>query len=90
MSNSFEDFIGQKVVIDTKTPIVYLGTLSAIEGPLLLMEEVDVHDINDTQTTKDVYILEAKKSGIKKNRNRVHVCADQVVSISRLDDIIQY
>ena len=90
MSISFEEFVGHKVVIDTKTPIVYLGTLSTIEGPLLVMDDVDVHDINDTQTTKDMYILESKKSGIKKNRSRVHVCSEQVVSISRLDDIIQY
>lgn len=82
--------MGCEVVVDTKTPVVYIGTLTAVEENLLVLEDVDVHDINDTQTTKELYILEAKKSGIKKNRNRVHVYLEQVVSISRLDDVIQY
>ncbi len=86
----FEKFVGHEVVIDTKTPIIYVGTLTATEEDFLVVEEVDVHDINDTQTTKELYILEAKKHGIKKNRSSVQVCLDQIVSISRLDDIIQY
>ncbi len=49
-----------------------------------------MQEINDTQTNKELYVLEAKKSGVKKNRSRVQLCLDQVVSISRLDDVIQY
>ncbi len=90
MKSEFEGFVGCEVVVDTKTPIVYIGTLTAAEESFLVLEDVDVHDISDTQTTKELYILEAKKSGIKKNRNRVHVYLKQVVSISRLDDVIQY
>ena len=90
MRSEFEELVGCEVVVDTKTPIVYIGTLTATGENFLILEEVDVHDINDTQTTKEVYILEAKKSGIKKNRNKVHVCFDQVVSVSRLEDVIQY
>ncbi len=86
----FEKLVGCEVVIDTRTPVVYIGTLTAAEEDFLVLEEVDVHDINDTQTTKELYILEAKKSGIKKNRNRVDVRLDQIVSISRLNDVIQY
>ena len=86
----FEEFAGHEVVVDTKTPILYIGTLAAAEENFLVLEDVDVHDINDTQTTKELYILEAKKFGVKKNRSRVHLCRDQVVSISRLDDVIKY
>lgn len=86
----FEKFVGHEVVIDTKTPIVYIGTLTATEENSLVLEDVDVHDINDTQATKELYILEAKKFGIKKNRSCVDVCFEQIVSISRLDDVIQY
>ena len=90
MKSEFEKFASHEVVVDTKTPIVYIGTLAATEENFLVLEEVDVHDINDTQTTKELYVLEARKFGIKKNRSRVHLCVDQVVSISRLDDVIQY
>ncbi len=90
MGTELGEFVGCEVVVDTKTPIVYIGTLTAAGEEFLVLEEVDVHDINDTQTTKELYILEAKKSGIKKNRSRVHVRLDQVTSISRLDDVIQY
>ncbi len=90
MTLEFEKFTGHEVVVDTKTPIIYIGTLAAAEDNFLVLEEVDVHDINDTQTTKEVYVLEAKKFGIKKNRSQVQLTLDQVVSISRLEDVIKY
>ena len=84
------ELIGEDVVIDTSSPIVYIGRLAAVEDTCLLLEDVDVHDINDTSTTKDIYILEARKFGVKKNRIRARLSLDQVVSLSKLDEVIEY
>ena len=46
--------------------------------------------LKETATTKEVYCLEARKFGIKKNRERVLIRFDKVISISALNDIIEY
>jgi hypothetical protein len=83
-------FVGETVVIDTRTPLVYMGRLTEVREGFAVLENVDVHDIGDTHTTKEVYILEARKFGVKKNRRRAHLSLDQIVSISKLEDIIEY
>ena len=89
-SEGLKDFAGKTVVIDTKTPLIYLGRLSAIRENSVLLEDVDVHDINDTPTTKEIYIMEARKYGVKKNRHSTQLTMDQIVSISKLEDVIEY
>ncbi|MHC5078972.1 MAG: hypothetical protein ACYTHN_08130 [Planctomycetota bacterium] len=85
-----QDFIGKTIVVDTATSFLYIGTLDAVSDHFLSMTEVDVHDCNETQTTKEVYILEARKYGIRKNRKSVKVRQAQIISYSLLDDIILY
>ena len=83
-------YVGAVVVIDTATPLIYLGTLTLVEPGFLTLADVDVQDAAQIQSTKEVYILEAKKTGVKKNRRQVKVRADLIVSISRLEDVIEY
>lgn len=91
MKNKLDsDLVGKEVVVDTKSPIVYIGVLESVKDDFIALRDVDVHDINDTSTTKEVYILQASKFGIKKNRSNVHIFLSEIVSISKLDDIIQY
>ncbi len=84
------ELVGQDVVIDTGTPMLYIGRLASVQDGTAVMEDVDVHDINDTNTTKELYILEALKYGIKKNRKQVSILLERIVSVSRLEDIIDY
>lgn len=83
-------YVGAVVVIDTATPLLYLGMLVEVEPAFLTLADVDVQDAGQIQSTKEVYILEAKKTGVKKNRRQVKVRADLIVSISRLEDVIEY
>jgi len=83
-------YIGRPVVLDTYSDIVYIGTLKAVDRWFYVLTDVDVHDRRESPSTKDVYIIESKKYGIKKNRTEVLVRASEVVSISRLDDVIEY
>jgi small nuclear ribonucleoprotein (snRNP)-like protein len=87
---ALKEFIGKDVVLDTKGPLVFLGRLVEVDEHLFTLEEADVHDSSERQGTKEVYILEARKHGIKKNRRRVLVRAREVVSISLLEDVIEY
>ena len=71
-------------------PLIFLGRLVAADENLLVLEDADVHDSSERQGTKEVYVLGARKDGIKKNRRRVLVRAHEVVSISLLEDVIDY
>ena len=87
----FSDYVGADVVVDTKIPTVaYLGRLEESANGLLRLSQVDVHDMQETRTTREVYVMESKKYGVKVNRKEVLVRLEEVVSVSRLDDIMIY
>ncbi len=82
--------VGQDVVLDTRGPLVYIGRLARIDEHFYEVQDVDVHDMLESQTTKERYVLEARKFGVKKNRRSVLVRKAEVVSLSRLEDVIEY
>ncbi len=85
-----EQILGKNVVVDAQGQFVYIGRLRKAGERFLELEDVDVHDNSDTTTPKEIYIMDARKYGIKKNRRSVYILADHVVSISPLEDVIQY
>ncbi len=89
-SGPLDEFIGNDVVVDTSTPILYLGKLESVDDFFITLVDCDVHDVNEGASTKELYCIEAKKHGIKMNRKRVKVRKGVVVSISLLEDIIEY
>lgn len=84
------EMLGAVVVLDTVTPFIYIGTLKAWQDHVIVLEHVDVHDVSDGRSGKEVYALEARRTGVQQNRVRVMVRKDQVVGVSRLSDVIQY
>lgn len=87
---TLQDMMGKEVVLDTKTPLVFLGRLARADENYIVLEDADVHDSSELSKRKEVYVLEAKKHGIKKNRHRVIVRAQEIICISLLEDIIEY
>lgn len=86
----WSEFVGEKVVVDTPTRYIYLGTLVELTGDALVMEEVDVHDSEQSESTKEVYVMNAAQQGIRVNRERVVVPEERVLSMSTLDDTVVY
>ena len=87
---SLSDLVGERVVVDTDTTKLVVGTLEDAGERLLTLTEADIHDMRDSSVTSEVYTLEAHKYGVRANRKRVFVRADRVVCVSRLDDVIDY
>jgi hypothetical protein len=81
--------VGQKVVIDLRSPYVCLGKLQAYDDHWLELRNADLHDLRDTDTTRENYVAEALATGIKRNRKRVLVVRDDVVAIARLEDVAE-
>jgi small nuclear ribonucleoprotein (snRNP)-like protein len=83
-----EELIGQKVVIDMKSTYVCLGTLLSFDEHHLQLKNADIHDLRDTQTSRENYIAQSVTSGIKRNRKRAWVVRADMVAVARLDDFV--
>lgn len=85
----FDGLVGQIVVLDLKSPYVCLGTLTGIDAQYLVVEDADLHDFRDSAATREVYVYDSRRLGIRRNRQRVLVRRDEVVAITRFDDIVE-
>lgn len=86
-----QHLVGHDVVLDTRGELLlYIGRLERATEWFFELVEADVHDLTATRTSKELYVMEAAKYGVKKNRKSVMVRKVEVVSISRLTDVIQY
>lgn len=83
------EFLNRIVVIDVESLFVFAGTLVGGDHHYLILADADVHDLRDSKTTRDQYVLELRRHGIRVNRQRVHVRLDQIVSLSLLDDVAE-
>ena len=90
MNETLRSLVGKEVVVDTRSPWVYIGTLDSVQADSLLLRDVDVHDSGETATPKERYVLDSCNSGIKANRRSVYINLEYVVSVSPLADVIRF
>jgi hypothetical protein len=83
-----DDFLDAKVVIDLISPYVCLGKLTRYDEHYLEVKNADLHDLRDTETTRELYIADSVATGIKRNRKRVLIRRSEVVAISKLEDVV--
>jgi hypothetical protein len=83
-----EELIGERVVIDLRSHYVCLGTLLRIDPLYVELKNADLHDLRDTDTTRELYVVDSRNTGIKRNRRRVIVVRSEMVAIARLDEVI--
>ena len=83
-----EQLIGQKVVLDLRSPFVCLGTLHEIGELYLEIHNADFHDLRDTDSTREFYVASARGTGIKRNRKRLLLPRAEVVAVSALEDVV--
>lgn len=81
-------FVGEKVVVDLSSPFVCIGTLKEADDCTLTLAEADLHDLRDTPTNRENYVVESKLTGVKKNRKEVVLRTAEVVAICRLKDVL--
>jgi hypothetical protein len=85
-----QGLIGEQIVVDTDSTYIYIGTLEKVGRDFLALSHVDVHETSDSKSTKEQYAHEARKLGSRSNRELTYVRMARVLSISRLDDVIQF
>src|SRR5947208_13867717 len=79
-----DEFIGQEIVIDLRSPYVCLGTLIKVDEHFLELRNADLHDLRDTETTRENYVAASLRTGIKRNRKRVLLMRSDMLAVSRL------
>jgi len=83
-----EELIGQKVVVDLLSQFVCLGTLVRVDEHFFEMRNADLHDLRDTETTRENYVAASWATGIKRNRKRLLLVRAEMVAVSRLEDVV--
>lgn len=83
-----DEFLNQKVVIDLSSLYVCLGKLTRFDDHFLELKSADLHDLRDTETTRELYVADSVATGIKRNRKRVMIRRSEVVAISLLEDVV--
>ena len=83
-----EEMLGQKVVVDLRSPYVCLGTLQRADEHFFELRNADLHDFRDTETTRENYVAESRATGIKRNRRRVLLVRGEIIAVSRLEDVV--
>jgi hypothetical protein len=78
----------RQIVVDLSSPYVILGTLVDFSEKYLVLDEADVHDLRDTTTTRENYVVDSHRLGIRVNRDRALVRIAEIVSLSALDDVV--
>lgn len=76
------------VVLDSATPIVYIGTLSGMTENVFVLTDADMHDCRDGHANKELYLAEALRDGVTANRHEVVVLRSAVISVSALADVV--
>ena len=89
-NDGWKPWVGQVVVVDTNSNYVYIGTLASVQDHFIEMKDVDVHDRGEGLSTKEKYIMEVKRFGVKPNRKEVSIRKTTIVSVSRLEDVLTY
>jgi len=86
-SDLLEPMVGQVVVVDLNAPYVCLGTLVRHDAVYLELADVDLHDLRDSAASREVYIYDSVRLGIRRNRARLLLRIEQVVALTRFADI---
>jgi small nuclear ribonucleoprotein (snRNP)-like protein len=81
--------MGETVVVDLKSTYVCLGTLVSCDEFFLELRDADLHDFRDSSATREVYVYDSARLGIRRNRARVLIRLDDVIALTHFTDIAE-
>ena len=81
--------VGHVVVLDLRSSYVCLGTLVEVGAQYFTLTDADLHDFRDSTATREVYVYDSARLGIRRNRARVQVLRDEVIAVARFGDVLE-
>jgi|SRR5579875_446435 small nuclear ribonucleoprotein (snRNP)-like protein len=88
-SAMIEEFLNQRVVVDLRSEYVCLGTLQRVDEHFIELRNADMHDLRDSDTTRENYVAASRATGVKRNRRRLLLVRTEIVAIARLEDVVE-
>jgi hypothetical protein len=79
---------GDVVVIDCTYPYVAIGTLTEVTSEFLELVDADMHDLRDSTTSRENYLVKVARYGIGTTRRVLVFRMEHVVGISPLSDVV--
>jgi hypothetical protein len=89
LSSLVADLVGEVVVLDLRSSYVCLGTLCRADAEYFELRDADLHDFRDSVATREIYVYDSRRLGIRRNREYVLVRRDEVVALTRFRDIVE-
>lgn len=89
-NSAWAPFKGRVVVVDTDSHLLHIGTFEDATEEFVILRDADVHDTRETTTSKEKYAMQAKRIGVRPNRKETRIRRSIVVSVSLLDDVVEY
>lgn len=83
------DLVGQVVVLDFRSSYVCLGTLVGVGPQYFTLADADLHDFRDSAASREVYVHDSVRLGIRRNRSRVLVLRDDVIAVARFANVLE-
>jgi small nuclear ribonucleoprotein (snRNP)-like protein len=83
------ELIGQVIVVDFRSTYVCLGRLDAFDREFLVLHDADLHDLRDSPATREVYVHDSLRLGIRRNRTRTLIRRDEIIAITRFAEIAE-
>ena len=80
--------LNEHVVLDTGTPIVYIGQLVEITPHTFVLNSADMHDCRNGHANPEIYVAQVHREGLDVNRRNIVVMRSVVISVSRLADVV--
>ena len=84
------ELIGQTIVLDLVSTYVCIGRLDSDDDPYFRLSDADLHDFRDSTVTRENYVSDSVRLGIRRNRKQVLIRKTEVVAITRFGDISDY
>ena len=79
----------EKVLLDTPSSWVYIGTFTGEDDISFYLEDADAFDVSETSISKHEYARMVKKDGVAPNRKKVVVLKNKVTAITLIEDILE-
>jgi hypothetical protein len=82
-----QGFQGKIVVCDLDEYYMVLGRLDSFSSQHLQFTDADLHDHREANSSKEVYVIESRRLGVRINRSRLSVPRARLVAVSLLEDV---
>jgi hypothetical protein len=80
-------YVGKIVVCDLDQSYLVLGCLESFSESHVQFTDADLHDHREANSSKDVYIIESRRLGVRINRTRVAVPRHRLLAMSLLEEV---